>query len=382
MKKTAIINVTIIRPDKMIPGGAVVFEGDRIIDFGSMKNTEIPDDCEIIDGCGLYCGPGLVDIHTHAGNNVFFTDGPEEAAQEHLKHGTTSVYPALYFSFDSKGYVDAINFIRNAMKDERCRNIAGVYMEGPFLNPKYGCDKENNPWPAVDREKYMPVIEAAKDLACVWAVAPEREGILDYINDVRRLAPDAVFSVAHSEAAPWEVEALMPYGLKIGTHHTDATGKYHEYPDPEIVGVGVDEAVNMNDDIYAELIVDSLGVHVHPYMLRLIRKIKGDEKIILISDAYAAHGPVPEGYEGVDDLNFDVTGEIAGSKLTLDKACRNMMRHTGASLVNVFKYASLNPAKAIGLKDRGEIAVGKRADMILVDGEMNVKKVIHRGEII
>lgn len=382
MKKTAITNVTIVRPDRLIPNGTVVFEGDKITDFGPAKKVNVPADAELIDGKGLYCGPGLVDIHTHAGNNLFFTEDPVQAAQEHLHHGTTSVYPALYFSFDKDGYVDAINQMKEAAKDERCRNISGIYMEGPFLNPKYGCDKDNNPWPVVDREKYMPVIEAAKGFACVYAVAPEREGILDYINDVRKLNPDAVFSVAHSEAAPWEVEALMPYGLKIGTHHTDATGKYHEYPDPEILGVGVDEAVNMNDDIYAELIVDSLGVHVHPYMLRLIRKIKGDDKLILISDAYAAHGPIPEGYEGVDDLNFDVTGEIAGSRLTLDKACRNMMRHTGASLVNVFNYASHNPATAIGLKDRGEIAVGKRADLILVDDQMNVKTVIHKGEII
>ncbi len=382
MSRTAIINVTIIRPDRMIPNGAVFFENGVITAFGEKKKLSIPSDCEVIDGEGYYCGPGLVDIHTHAGNNIFFTDDPVEAAQEHLHHGTTSVYPALYFSFDSEGYVKAIDRIREAMKDNRCRNISGVYMEGPYLNPKFGCDKDNNPWPTVDRNKYMPVIEAAKDLACVWAVAPEREGILDYINDVRKLVPDAVFSVAHSEAAPWKVEALIPYGLKIGTHHTDATGKYHEYPDPEILGVGVDEAVNMNDDIYAELIVDSLGVHVHPYMIRLIRKIKGDSRIILISDAYAAHGPIPEGYDRVDDLNFDITGEIAGSRLTLDKACRNMMRHTGASLVNVFNYASYNPAAAIGLKDRGEIAVGKRADIILTDDEMNVKKVIHKGELL
>ncbi|MDO4938959.1 MAG: amidohydrolase family protein [Lachnospiraceae bacterium] len=382
MKKTAITNVTIVRPDRLIPNGTVIFEGDTITDFGPEKKVVLQSDTEIIDGKGLYCGPGLVDIHTHAGDNVFFTDDPVRAAQEHLHHGTTSVYPALYFSFDKDAYVEAINMMKEAMKDERCRNISGIYMEGPFLNPKYGCDKDNNPWPVVDPEKYMPVIEAAKDVACVYAVAPEREGILDYINDVRKLNPDAVFSVAHSEAAPWEVEALMPYGLKIGTHHTDATGKYHEYPDPEILGVGVDEAVNMNDDIYAELIVDSLGVHVHPYMIRLIRKIKGDDKIILISDAYAANGPIPEGYDGVDDLNFDITGEIAGSKLTLDKACRNMMHHTGASLVNVFNYAAHNPAAAIGLKDRGEIAVGKRADLILVDDQMHVKTVIHKGEII
>ena len=115
-------------------------------------------------------------------------------------------------------------------------------------------------------------------------------------------------------------------------------------------------------------------------MLRLVRKIKGDDRIILISDSYVGNGPVPDGYDGVDDIGFDVTGEIAGSKMTLDLACRNMIKHTGASLVDVFKFASYNPATAVGFTDRGEIAVGKRADLVFVDAKMGVHKVLFEGE--
>ena len=134
-------------------------------------------------------------------------------------------------------------------------------MEGPYLNPKFGCDKENNPWKdAVNSEKYMPVIEAAYDVAKVWALAPERENILDFVVDVKKKNPLAVFSVAHSEAAPSQIEELIPYGHKIGTHHTNATGDRPMYP--ECRGVCVDETVNYNDAIYAELICDSRGIHV------------------------------------------------------------------------------------------------------------------------
>ena len=164
----------------------------------------------------------------------------------------------------------------------------------------------------------------------------------------------------------------------MSTHHTDATGTIQKYP--EVKGVCVDEFVNYHKDIYAELICDSRGIHVDPFMLRLIRKIKGDDRIILISDAYASDAPKPAGYEGVDDINFDYMGEIAGSKLTLNVAMRNMMNHTGASIVDVFGYASRNPAKAVGFSDRGEIAVGKRADLILTDYLMNVKKIYIKGE--
>ena len=116
-------------------------------------------------------------------------------------------------------------------------------------------------------------------------------------------------------------------------------------------------------------------------MLRLVRRIKGDDRLILISDACAFDGPVPEGYEGVNDILFDYAGEIAGSKLTLNVACRNMMKHTGASIVDVFNFASYNPAQAVGLKDRGEIAVGKRADLVIADYKMNIQNVILKGEI-
>ena len=383
MKKVAVTNAYIVCKDHYIPDGVILIEDGIIRDFDEMRHLPVPEDYEVIDAGGQYVGPGFIDIHTHASDVKFFTDDPLSCAEHHLEHGTTSVYPALYFSMNTEQYVAAINQMKEAMKDPRGKNIAGVYMEGPYLNPKFGCDKEHCPWKgAVDKEAYQPVIDAGKDVAIVWALAPERENIVEFVKDVKAANPEATFSVAHSEAAPWQVEDLMPYGLRIGTHHTDATGKYHKYPDPEILGVGVDEAVNQNDGIFAELICDSRGIHVAPYMLRLVRKIKGDERIILISDAYAADGPVPEGYDDPFDINFDITGEIAGSKLTLDVAMRNMMNHTGASVCDVFRYATYNPAKATGIKDRGEIKKGLKADLVICDDHINVKKVIMSGEIV
>ena len=376
----AIKNAVLVMRDHLIPEGVLLIEAGKISAFGEMRRMSIPEGGEVLDAKGAFLGPGFVDIHTHSDGRVFFQDDPVTASRHHLKHGTTTVLPALYFSMDTEEYVKAVGIIRRAMKEKTCANIGGLYMEGPYLNPKYGCDKESNPWQgSVDRADYGPIIDAAWDLAKVWALAPERENILDFVLDVKARNPAAVFSVAHSEASPQQIEALMPYGLRIGTHHTNATGDRPMYP--ECRGVCVDEAVNYNREIYAELICDSRGIHVDPYMLRLVRKIKGDDRIILISDAYACDGPVPPGYEDVSDINFDHTGEIAGSKMTLDIACRNMMKHTGASIVNVFQYASYNPARAVGFFDRGEIAVGKRADLVLVDYNMNIKKVIMKGEL-
>ncbi len=378
---TAIINATLVMRDYFIPDGVLFIENGKIVGYGEMRKNPVPEGCEVIDAEGLYVGPGFVDIHTHSDGYVFFQDDPIKASLHHLSHGTTSLLPALYFSMDTEGYVEAISKLREAMKLPECRNIVGLYMEGPYLNPGFGCDKENNPWRGpVDKAKHQPVIDAAYDLARVWALAPERDGILEFVLDVKAKNPQAVFTVAHSEAEPYQIEALMPYGLKIGTHHLNATGTLQKYP--ECRTPCVDETVYYNREIYAELICDSRGIHVDPYLLRLTRKIKGDDRIILISDAYACDGPIPEGYDDVDDINFDHMGEIAGSKMTLDISCRNMIKHTGASVCDVFRFASYNPSVAVGLLDRGEIAVGKRADLVFVDYKMKVHRVIHGGETV
>jgi len=377
----AIKNATLIMRDHYIPEAVLFIEDGIIAGYGEMRNTPIPEGCEIIDAEGLYVGPGLVDIHNHAGGSHWFYNEPIEAAQFNLKHGTTTILPTLYFNMNAQQLCEQIDFVRDAMKKPEGANMAGFYMEAPYMNPKFGADRENNPWKeVVNPDDYMPIIEKVGSDVKVWVVAPERENIEQFVRDAKKANPDVRFAVGHSEASPQQIEKLMPYGLCIGTHHTNATGDLPKYP--ECRGVCVDETVNYNSGIYAELICDSRGIHVDPYMLRLVRKIKGEEKIVLISDACVFDGPVPPGYDGVTDINFDYAGEIAGSKLSLEVACRNMMKHTGASLVDVFRYASLNPSKAVGFTDRGEIREGLRADLVICDHQLNIKSVILKGEII
>jgi len=376
----AIINAVLIMRDHLIPDGAVFIRDGKILAYGEMRQLTVPEDCQVIDAKGAYVGPGLVDIHSHAGNGFWFFDEPVKAARHHLKHGVTTVLATLYFNMTGQELVNSIKTIQKAMTTTDAANLAGLYMEAPYMNPSFGCDREKNPWKGpICKDAYQPLIDQAGKDAKVWVLAPERDGIKQFVLDAKKTNPDVRFAVGHSQASPQQIEALMPYGLCIGTHHTNATGDRVKYP--ECRGVCVDEAVNYNRDIYAELICDSRGIHVDPYMLRLVRRIKGEDRIVLISDACVFDGPVPEGYEGVTDILFDYDGEIAGTKLTLDQACRNMMIHTGASIVDVFRYGSYNPARVLGMHDRGEIAIGKRADLIITDHNMNIKTVILEGEI-
>ena len=376
----AIINAELVMRNHTIPEAVLFMEDGIITGYGEMRSTPIPEGCEIIDAAGLYVGPGFVDIHTHAGGGKWFYEHPIEAARANLACGTTSVMPTLYFNMNAQQLVEQAKLVQEAMKQPGGESIVGFYMVAPYMNPKFGADRENNPWKGpIRKEEYQCVIDQVGTDALVWVVAPERENIEQFVQDCLKANPNVKFSVGHSEASPQQIEALIPYGLCIGTHHTNATGDLPKYP--ECRGVCVDETVNYNRDIYAELICDSRGIHVDPYMQRLVRKIKGDDRLILISDACVFDGPIPDGYDGVTDLCFDFEGEIAGSKLTLNVACRNMMKHTGASIVDVFNFASYNPSRAVGLLDRGLIAVGKQADLVITDYKMNIQKVILKGEI-
>lgn len=376
----AVINATLVMRDHLITDATVLCENGKIVDFG--KKVEIPEGAEILDAQGKYVGPGLVDIHTHAAGTHWFYEDPKTAGEIVLDHGVTTVLPVVYFNMNKENFIKATKDIQAAVKRGELPNFGGFYMEGPYLNPKFGADRENNPWDKpVDPADYLDIIKQGGKDARVWALAPERENIEDFVIDCKKENPDVVFTVAHSEATVEDIEKLFPYDLKIGTHHLNATGTLQKYP--ECRTPCVDETVNYNDNMYAELICDSRGIHVDPYMLRLVRKIKGKDKIILISDACVFDGPVPEGeYEGVTDLCFDFEGEIAGSKLTLDVACRNMMVHTGCSIVDVFSFASYNPAKAVGFKDRGEIRKGFKADLVVCDYMMKVENVVMDGKVV
>lgn len=377
----AIVNAKIVLRDHYVPNGVLLIDKDRIVEFGKASDIKIPCDAEIINAKGYYVGPGLIDIHTHAADNKWLFEYPKETSSYMLKHGVTGVLPALYYNLNKEQYLDAIESIKTAYESGDFKNFLGFYMEGPYLNPNFGCDREKNTWKGpINKNDYDALIEKVKDSVKVWCISPERDGIENFVNDVKKAVPNVAFAVAHSEATPQQVEKYIPYGLKIGTHHTNATGTIFKYS--ECRGVCVDEAVNYNDDIYAELISDKMGLHVDPYMQRLVRKIKGDDKIILISDQFVSDGPVPKGYEESDDIHFDFAGEIAGSGLTLDIACRNFMVHTGCSVCDAFKFASYNPSKVLGLTEYGCIREGNYADLIFVDENFNVKNVIFKGDIL
>jgi len=229
-------------------------------------------------------------------------------------------------------------------------------------------------------QDYTEVVDAAGSLAKVWVVAPEREGLEPFLAYARKVNPNVRFSVGHSEANPEQIKRLSKYGMGLQTHCMDATGRVGTWLGTR--SCGPDEYCMTDSDMYAEVICDSQGIHVNPALIRMILKIKGVEKIILITDCYISDDQAPEGLRHVTDLNFDPNGNLCGSRLTMDAACRNIMTHTNCGIAQAFLMASRNPARAIGMDDEiGTIEVGKKANLVFVDDTFRVEKVILEGEI-
>ena len=372
---TAICNANLVVENSIIPNAALLIEGDTILAFG---DVQIPQGVQLIDAKGAYVGPGFVDIHVHGGNGFNTCFQPREAAEFFLRHGVTTLLATPAYSFDFEKFLSAIRNVKENIAN--IPNLRGMYMEGPYTNPNYGANSHCNPWRGpVLAEQYEALVDEAGDLAKVWAIAPEREGLEPFLAYARKVNPDVKFAVGHSEATPAQIRALGAYAPTLHTHVTNATGQLKVPGGTR--GVGPDEHCYMTPDIYAEMISDSCGIHVQPDLQKMVLHIKGVDRVILISDSTTLNNPNPPALAHVTDLNFDANGGLAGSKLTLDQACHNVMAATSCSMADAFRMASTNPAQALGFEDIGAIAVGKKADLVFVDEQFHVRQVVLGGKL-
>ncbi|MBR2860660.1 MAG: amidohydrolase family protein [Clostridia bacterium] len=377
--KKAIINANVVLENGIIFDGVVLIENDRILNVGT-KDEISAEGYEIIDAQGAYVGPGFVDIHVHRGTKSGIDVTIEDTVEYFLAHGTTSFLPTLGYTFSFSELLEKIKHIKEVAKHSS--SIKGINMEGPYINIKYGAGVfllDGQPIPKKD--EYAPIVAEGGEFIKIWTVAPEVEGIKDFMKDAKKANPGVVFSVGHSEATPEQIRALGVLKPRLQTHFGDATGRVSV---PKgIRGVGPDEYGLLEPEIYTEMISDSCGIHVLPDMQRLLISVKGVSKVVLITDCTDSELPAPKELEHIKDLNFDERGGISGSRLTMNLACRNVMAHTNCGIAQAFVMASLNPAKVIGLDDEiGSIAVGKKADIVFVDDKFNVLRVIAEGKMI
>lgn len=378
MAMKAIKNANIVLENGIIWDGTLLIEDGKIQAVGESRDLLVPEDAQVIDAAGAYVGPGFVDIHVHGGNGYNTWEEPEKTGEYFLKHGATSFLATPSGSRSFEVLLEGIRTLNGAMG--KVKNLKGIFFEGPYFNTKYGANAHKNPWKGpIDENQYKQLVDLAGKNAVTWMIAPERPGVAAFMEYARKVNPDVIFTVGHSEATPDQIHCLGDMRPKILTHAMDATGRTNDGGGTR--GCGPDEYCFTHPEMYAEMISDSAAVHVNPTNQQMIIRVKGLHRVILITDGTAYNNPAPEKYARYDDLNFDDRGGLAGSKLTMDKACRNVMASTGCSIAQAFVMASTNPARAIGLEDVGSIEVGKVADLVFVDDKFNVKQVMLEGEI-
>ncbi|WP_114312322.1 N-acetylglucosamine-6-phosphate deacetylase [Thermus caldifontis] len=320
---------------------------------------------------GPYILPGFLDLHVHGGGGrevMEGQEGVEATVRFHLRHGTTGLL-ATTVTAPLDQLERALQGIRRAMEGPWGKALLGVHLEGPFLSPHRLGAQPPFPLPP-DPE----VAERLLSLAPVRVVtlAPELPGALELI---RFLAERGVrVQLGHTEAGYEEARAALETGAVGFTHLFNAmTGLHHRAPG--VVGLALERGA------WAEIIPD--GLHVHPAAIRLA--LKAIPGLYPVSDAVAAagmpDGVYPLGAHRVEKRREGVwLGEsLAGSTLTLDQALRNLVAW-GVPLEEAARRLSLYPARYLGLSDRGEIAPGKRADLVALDEALRVVEVYLEGE--
>ena len=355
-------NGYIVLEDCILEDGSVVVSGDRI----TAVSAERADGTDIYDLRGMYLIPGFVDIHCHAGGNKWFFEDPARAARSHLEAGTTSVFASLWHNAGFDSFEKAIERIVRAAA-EPDSNIRGIHMEGPYVDPTLGSDSEHAR--PINEDEYKSMIRAAEGMIRVWTFDPCLEGAREFARYARE--NNIVLAVCYSKAGPELLRTYLPYGLRIGSHIFCGTGA----PQPRFKGTvepGSDFFVLGEDSMTAELIADSAGAHVRPFLLDFVYRLKGADRIALVSDCCA----------GGDTLGSDVNiidGVLYGSRLTLATAFRNMRAATQTDLIDLCKMTSTTPARVGGLTDCGSIRPGKRADLLVMDGNYQIQAVFLGG---
>lgn len=373
-------NVKVYGEDRKFEEGEVFIDEESGI-FGEAENVEKD---QVIDGEGCYAVPGLIDIHFHGCKGYDFCDGTIEAIEKIAAYeasiGVTGICPAT-MTLPTEELEHILSTASEYQKAPHGgADLLGVNMEGPFISEKKKGAQDAKNICRCDAELFHRFQRAGDGLVKYIGVAPEREGALDFVEQVK----DQVHvSLAHTNADYDSAKAAYDKGACHAVHLYNAMPAF-SHRAPGVVG-----AVADSPHVTAELICD--GVHIHPAVVRTTFKMLGEERIIFISDSMRATG-MPDGRYTLGGLEVDVRGNratlvsdgaLAGSATNLMDCVRTAVKQMGIPLETAIACATANPAKSLGIYDRyGSISAGKRADMLLLDKELDLKMVIKNGKVL
>ncbi len=383
LKRTLLRNTHAVLPDRTIDGASLLIRNGLIEQiFAAPTESEVPQADSIVDLSGLTLFPGFIDLHIHGAVGVDTMDASVDdlsRLSEFLaSQGVTAWLPTFVPAPQSQ-YESAITAVERLM-NEQCdggkyrsgARVIGVHYEGPFVNTSQCGALHTEHFKSFSSPSDLDALKTpgSGKSARMITVAPEVDGGIALVTELNRRG--WIISIGHTRANLETLDQAFAAGARHMTHFMNAMPSlHHRLPGP--VGWGLSR-----DDVTCDIIAD--GIHLDRFVLELLMKIKGGDRLALISDAIAAAGKGDGDYSiwgeiitVKDSRTSNSRGSIAGSVITMLDAVR-MMISIGVSDVEVARMASTNPVRLLGLdQECGTIAAGKRADLVALDKARNVR---------
>jgi N-acetylglucosamine-6-phosphate deacetylase len=389
-QRIKIYNGKIITPYRIIPHGCVLVTNGTIT-FILEGDMPFADALEI-DAKGNYIAPGFIDMHVHGGGGHDFMDGSEEAflqiAQLHARYGTTAMFPTTLTS-EKEELLHTLELYEQAKQHNTMgAQLLGMHLEGPYFamsqrgaqDPKYIRDP--------DPAEYEEIIARSSSIKR-WSAAPELKGAITFGKYVT--SKGILAAVAHTDAIYEQVLEAFENGYTLITHLYSAMSGVTRRN--AFRYAGVIESAYLLDGMDVEIIAD--GVHLPAPLLKLVYKIKGADRIALITDAMRAAG-MPEGESvlgnmknGLKVIVEDGVAKLpdrtsfAGSVATADRLVRTMVKMADVPLADAVRMITSTPARIMNVVDKkGSLVAGKDADIVLFDDEINIKMTMINGKVV
>jgi N-acetylglucosamine-6-phosphate deacetylase len=379
-RKLLLRDARIVLENRIIEDGTILIEDERIVSV-TENQIELSADAEKLSLGGSTVLPGFIDVHIHGAVGVDVmeasADGLNEVSAYLATQGVTG-WLATLVPGSVENYTSVSAAVGQAMNGAETSGarVLGIHYEGPFVNSAQCGALHTEYFKTYSSPKDLDALPVPENAVRMTTMAPEVDGGVDLVRELRRRG--WVVSIGHTRADLQVLEDACAAGAHHMTHFMNAMAPlHHRSPGPIAWGLS-------REDVTVDLIAD--GVHIHPFMLRLLMKTKGVNGISLISDAIAAAGKGDGDYqiwgETITVKNgrtANAAGSIAGSVISMLDAVR-LLHSLGVSYIDLARMASSNPAKLLGIdKDCGSIERGKRADLVALDDQGKVKLCVVGG---
>ena len=390
MERIKIVNGRLITPFRIIENGTILIEEGCIVKIGQ-GNMDFPG-ARLIDARNSYVSPGFIDMHTHGGGGHDFMDGTVnaflEAAQIHALHGTTSMVPTT-LTAETDDLLHTFSVYSQAKKlNLEGAQFLGLHLEGPYFSMNQ-CGAQDPRYIRIpNRKEYETILSRSSDIIR-WSAAPELDGAMQF---GRILSEKGILAaIGHSDATSEEIAEALENGFSHLTHlYSAMSGVMRRNA---FRYAGVIESAYLYDQLTVEIIAD--GIHLPASLLQLIYKQIGPARIALITDSMRAAGlSSGESILGSlkDGLNVIVEDGVAklpdrtafaGSIATADRCVRTMVQLAGVPLAHAVQMMTSTPARICKVdRSKGSLTVGKDADVVIFDDNIQVKTTIINGRVI